>query len=492
MAEGSPVGGSLHNAVLTGTPTVNGNPIETQNNKDQPNGYPSLDSGGDLVGNLGIYPDTYAGLSSEIFDLGQLFWCTDTKQLGVGDGTNTPATGLPMITLGAPTAYTLTLGTAGANNGSFTGGAAGTSVSPIQLNTGNGGAAGTGANGGAGSTISNPMIFVAGSNGGTASGTGAGGNATQISSSPIYIQPGSGGSGSSNGGSGGNASVLGRSLFFITLGSGGVGNFTNGGNAATITGSAIFNVQTSNGGAGSTASGGGTGGGGSIYQGTISHVGGTGGQGGTGTAANGGNSGRMNPLLTTQAGSGGAGGTGANATGGAGGNTLVISGNGGQGGTGGAFAAGAGGGAMVIQGNGGRGGDGSGASAGAAGGAAGSIFMHGADATTTTAGNRSGKLTLSATTTMAGGDIDTSNQTTVNGSTSGSATFSQVHQGGNFGLIIINLNNLNGTATYNFPRAYTNTPFALGPQAAAATTISTTSVTVTGAGTTGQLVLMGF
>lgn len=122
----------------------------------------------------------------------------------------------------------------------------------------------------------------------------------------------------------------------------------------------------------------------------------------------------------------------------------------------------------------------------AAGGNAGSI---------TTSANGSiagGNTTTAATSTLAGGSIDTSNQQTVSGSISGSAIFSQPFQGGNYGKVVIYLNNLNGTATYTFPASFQHAPATLGPQAAAATTISTTSVTVTGSGTTGFLFLEGF
>ena len=78
----------------------------------------------------------------------------------------------------------------------------------------------------------------------------------------------------------------------------------------------------------------------------------------------------------------------------------------------------------------------------------------------------------------------------MNGSTSGSAIFSQPFLGGNYGKVVIYLNSLNGTATYTFLASFQHAPAALGPQAAAATAISTTSVT--GSGTTGFLFLEGF
>ncbi len=83
----------------------------------------------------------------------------------------------------------------------------------------------------------------------------------------------------------------------------------------------------------------------------------------------------------------------------------------------------------------------------------------------------------------------------VAGSTSGSATYSQPLQSPTLKSVIVYCNALLGTASYTFPTPFVNIPAIIstnGLGAALVTALTTTSMTITGATSTGFIILQGF
>jgi hypothetical protein len=73
--------------------------------------------------------------------------------------------------------------------------------------------------------------------------------------------------------------------------------------------------------------------------------------------------------------------------------------------------------------------------------------------------------------------------TTVNGSTAGTAVFAEPFQGTSYKMVTVHCAGLNGTASYTFPAAYTNTPVVtFASPGIAASSLSATAVTLSATG----------
>ncbi len=84
------------------------------------------------------------------------------------------------------------------------------------------------------------------------------------------------------------------------------------------------------------------------------------------------------------------------------------------------------------------------------------------------------------------------NQTIVTGSTSGTSIFSQPQNSTNLKSVLIYCNSLLGTATYIFPTPFIFIPDKLGSHTSLITSLSTTSITVSGNTSSGFIQLYGF
>jgi hypothetical protein len=102
-------------------------------------------------------------------------------------------------------------------------------------------------------------------------------------------------------------------------------------------------------------------------------------------------------------------------------------------------------------------------------------------------------ITATGTLVSAGPINSTSTLTTVNGSTAGTATFTEPFQGASYKKVVVQLGStLSGTASFTFPTSFTSTPLVVNADPAV-TALSATAVTVTGTLTLPRtVVLEGF
>ncbi len=88
---------------------------------------------------------------------------------------------------------------------------------------------------------------------------------------------------------------------------------------------------------------------------------------------------------------------------------------------------------------------------------------------------------------------NTAAQTTINGSTSGTAICSEPEQGSSYKKVLIYLNALNGTSsTYTYPAAFSHTPAIVFNGTGLGLVVSTTAINFTGSISTGYIILEGF
>ena len=96
---------------------------------------------------------------------------------------------------------------------------------------------------------------------------------------------------------------------------------------------------------------------------------------------------------------------------------------------------------------------------------------------------------------QSGQNTQSDEQTVVNGSLSGSATFSQPEQRSSYKKVIVYLNGLNGDASYNFPVPFSYTPAIIDTSSLSqsiVTSLSRTNITVSAGIQSGFIILEGY